>query len=175
MRRLRVHCPFLISAMVHFIANTVHATEQPEKSKPVAKLPAVTPRVAPRVSTPQSPLTGAGAAAPPVPKRTWQLPAVIALGIGGLGAGGAVVTEIVGSGRHDDPKLDCGTHCGTSHDEHSLALATKVLAGIGAAGVGAGLVLLLTSPKKEESPTLTPSIKFNFSGSKVTAKAVWRF
>jgi hypothetical protein len=169
----RAHCAFFFFAVVLFIANTVHCAEPIDKSASTS-IGATTPSLV--AVKPQILPTGVGSTTPSSSlKSTWRLPAFIALGIGGLGAGGAIVTEIVGSGRHDDPKLDCGTHCGPGHDgDHSLALATKVLAGIGAAGVGTGLVLMLTSPRKE-APALTPSFKFNFSGTKVTAKAVWRF
>ncbi len=103
-----------------------------------------------------------------------RLPAFIALGVGGLSAGGAVVTGIVGSFRHDDPKLDCGKYCGRRPEtDKTLAVTTRVLAGVAAASVSVGLVLLLSSPK--ERPSFTPSLGVNVSGTKATAKAIWRF
>ncbi len=109
-----------------------------------------------------------------LPSSGLRLPAFIAFGVGGLSAGGAVVTGLVGSFRHDDPKLECGRYCERKPEtDQTLAVTTRVLAGVAAASVSAGLVLLLASPK--ERPSFTPSLGVNVSGTKATAKAIWRF
>lgn len=113
--------------------------------------------------------------AQPAPQTTpsLRLPAFIALGVGGLSAGGAVVTGIVERNRQYDPKYDCARCDGDRTLDQKLALATKILAGVAAVGVSTGLVLLLTAPK--EKPSFTPSLGVNVSGSKATAKATWKF
>lgn len=102
-----------------------------------------------------------------------RLPAFIVLGVGGLSAGGAVVTGIVERNRQYDPKYDCARCDGDRALDQKLSLATKVLAGVAALGVSTGLVLLLTAPK--EKGTFTPSLGVNVSGSKATAKVTWKF
>jgi hypothetical protein len=104
-----------------------------------------------------------------------RLPAFIALGVGGLSAGGALVTGVAASaGRdHYDPKRDCGSRCESVADRN-LTLTTKILAGVAAAGVGTGVVLLLTAPRTER-PTLSPSLGIGVSTQKAVARATWQF
>lgn len=103
-----------------------------------------------------------------------RLPAFIALGIGGLSAGGAVVTGIMERGRQYDPKYDCAGCDGDRAMDNKLALATKVLAGVATVGVSTGLILLLTAPQREK-PSFKPSLGVSVSGSKASAKATWNF
>ena len=85
-----------------------------------------------------------------------------------------MVTGIMGSERPYDPKRDCGEGCRNRRTDEALEVTTKVLAGVAAVGISAGLVLLLASPRAEK-PGVAPSLGLNVSTSKATAKAVWRF
>lgn len=108
------------------------------------------------------------------PKPALHLPAFIA-GMGSLGTGGAFGIGGAGSGRRDDPRLDCGARCfGYRDTSDALSLTTKVLSGVAAAGVGAGLVLLLAAPRKERAG-FVPSLGISLSGSKATARVTWKF
>jgi hypothetical protein len=110
---------------------------------------------------------------PSKPASPLRLPGFLALGVGGLTAGGAVVAGVAGS-SHADQKLDCGSHCGAPTDR-ALSTTSKVLAGVAAASVGVGLVFLLTAPSRAERPSFAPSLGLGVSATKATAKAVWTF
>jgi hypothetical protein len=105
-----------------------------------------------------------------------RLPAFIAFGVGGLGASGALATGLMAGGRYNDP-TNCTNHCGDGHAVSSRALATTsaVLAGVAAAGIGAGIVLLLTTPARPEKNPLVPALRLKLTAEKAAAGAVWRF
>jgi hypothetical protein len=111
-------------------------------------------------------------AAPAVPPRktpTLRLPAFIALGIGGLSAGGAAVLATVAP--HNDPRLNCAGPCAEA--SRRLAL-TALLASTAAVGLGVGVALLITSPKTQE-PSLSPQVGVGLNLRKASATALWRF
>jgi hypothetical protein len=172
---------FVLSACTALLLLGVRAAGAAEplvkRAAVVAPPPAPEPaaaRPAPASTTP-SPQGVLAAPSPPPslpspPKLALRLPAFIALGVGGLSAGGAVVTGIMGSERPYDPKVDCA-QC-THHP--ALATTTAVLTGVAAAGVSAGIVLFLAGPRTER-PSFTPTIGVSLSSSKASAKAVWTF
>jgi hypothetical protein len=106
----------------------------------------------------------------------FRLPAFIAFGVGGLSASGAIATGLIANGRYNDPS-NCSTHCTDSHtlSSRTLAVTSGILAGVAAAGIGAGVVLLLTKPAHAERNRLVPALRLKLSAEKAAAGAVWRF
>ena len=114
-------------------------------------------------------------AEPPPPNR---LPAYIALGVGGLLAGGAVVTGVMASSEHSELKDSCAPNC--TDDEVSSAktlawVSTGLTIGAGV-GIGAGVVLLLlSSPSQAETASAAPRLDVAFGSHGADARATWRF
>ena len=59
------------------------------------------------------------------------------------------------SGAYNDPRMDCHTQCGSAN---SPATARETLAGVAAAGVGAGVVLALIAPPRNAAPAAAEAI-----------------
>src|SRR5439155_15671245 len=102
---------------------------------------------APKLTDPK--LTETKLAPAPVAKKEPRLlgiriPAFIALSVGGLGAGGAVVTRIASNWPSTDLKGACNGHC--TDGAHTLQATSTVLTGIAVAAVGTGVVLALSDP-----------------------------
>lgn len=80
-----------------------------------------------------------------------NVPAYIALGLGGLAAGGAVLTGILASNEHSDAESSCSPNC--SDDDLStgrtFALTSTVLTGAAVVGVSIGLLLLFTGGSED--------------------------
>jgi hypothetical protein len=139
--------------------------------------PAVTAPVAPAALPPPAPLPRTEplkpAVSPPAPARkssSLRLPAFIALGVGGLGAGGAVLSHFATVTTYNDPRLNCPGRC---EGAPRVAL-TAALTGAAVIGLGVGVALLVTAPKTEE-PSPAPTVKFALNPRKAAATAVWRF
>jgi hypothetical protein len=127
-------------------------------SHPVPRLP------------PVSAADAAGAAqGPPLGLR---LPTFIAFGIGGLGAGGAVVTHLAATAPYTDPKLGCNGRC--ADGSHTLGMTSTILAGLAVGALGTGVVLALSEPSREKKP-LAPVLKMSVSPSRAAASASWAF
>jgi hypothetical protein len=116
----------------------------------------------------------------PAPARPFRLfglrlPAFIAFGVGGLSTGGAVATRIAANSTIQN--ADCGANCSDARVARSktLSLTSTVLAGVAAAGVGTGIVLLLCSPSDSERVGLAPALKLRVSSQKAVAGVVWKF
>ena len=90
---------------------------------------------------------------PPAAKPDRTIP-YVALGLGGLAAGGAVLTGILAKGEYDSAKDECDPHCQESDvsSGKSLAMVSTVLTGVAAVGVGVGVILLLTEKPTAEKP-----------------------
>lgn len=102
-----------------------------------------------------------------------SLPAFIALGAGGISAGGALLTHMAASSpSYSDPKQSCAGPC--SDNPQTLALASKLLGAFAAAAISTGLVLAVTDsgPKKAD---FKPSLRLNLSPKKAAASALWTF
>ena len=114
----------------------------PAASPPPAQAPAPTPAPAP--------------AAPrdaPAERRPNRLPAYIALGIGGLAAGGAALSGVLAKQEYDHDKDGCAPSCTDDQvaDGKTLALTSTVLTGVALVGVGVGVTLWLTSTPSEDA------------------------
>jgi hypothetical protein len=101
-----------------------------------------------------------------------RLPAFIAFGIGGLGAGGAVVTHLAATTPYVDPKLSCNGRC--ADGSHTLGLTSTILTGLAIGAIGTGVVLVLSEPSREKKP-LAPVLKMSLSPRKASASASWAF
>ena len=103
-----------------------------------------------------------------------RVPAFVALSLGGLEAGGAVVTRLVANWPSADPKLGCVAHC--SEGSRTLETTSTILAGIAVASVGTGLVLALSDPgTARKRLAMAPVLGMSVGTHKAAASASWRF
>jgi hypothetical protein len=111
--------------------------------------------------------------APPSPVKL-RLPTFIAFSVGGLSAGGAMVTSFAAK-RGNDPS-SCDSRCTErAVAQRQLLLATGVLTGMAAVGIGVGITLMLKAPKNPRREALRPRIGLGFSNQKAVAKIGWTF
>jgi hypothetical protein len=54
-------------------------------------------------------------------------------------------------------------------------MARETLAGVAAAGVGAGVVLALIAPARSQRSPLAPGFDIDVAAQRLAASAVWRF
>lgn len=103
-----------------------------------------------------------------------RLPAFIALSVGGLGAGGAVVTRIASNWPSTDLKGGCNGHC--TDGAKTLQTTSTILSGIAVAAAGTGVVLALSnSGKAHKRLASLPVLGMSVSPSKAAASASWTF
>lgn len=139
-------------------ATPQNSERPPELAGPSVPAPAALP--APSAAAQSSALLGV------------HLPEFIAFGLGGLGAGGAVVTRLAATAPYVDPKLSCNGRC--ADGSHRLGMTSTLLAGLAVGAVGTGVVLVLSEPARERKP-LAPVLKMSVSPSKAAASASWTF
>lgn len=118
----------------------------------------------------------------PEPKSTrneilWhglRIPTIIAFGLSGLSAGGAVATGFAAT-RGNDPRT-CDSSC-SEHDvrQRALLLTTGVLTGIAAAGIGVGITFMVKAPRDRAEHAIRPRFDATISGQKAVAKIGWVF
>jgi hypothetical protein len=72
---------------------------------------------------------------------------------------------------------ECVIHCVERRSvDPGMSLASVVLAGVGAAGLATGLVLVIaTPPGGPDTTSLVPSFRVRVSGQRALASARWRF
>jgi hypothetical protein len=103
-----------------------------------------------------------------------RVPAFVALSLGGLEAGGAVVTRLVANWPSAEPKGNCVAHC--NEGSRTLESTSTILAGIAVASVGTGLVLALSDPgKARKRLAMAPVLGMSVGSHKAGASASWRF
>jgi hypothetical protein len=148
--------------------------EAPPEAAPAPAPPAAAPQ--PVGPAPQA----AVAAAPPAEAedhKPSRIPAFILLGVGGLAAGGAVLTGLFAQSEYDDAKGSCSPNC--SDDQLStgrtLAITSTVLTGVAVVGAGLGVTLLLTAHSNRERATASPALHVAASSKGGGATATWRF
>jgi len=130
----------------------------------------------------------ATAAAPPPPAPPTEqpstkpepnrLPAFIALGVGGVLAGGAVATGLMANSRYDDAKNSCSPRCNDSQlsGSRSLAITSTVLTGGAVVGVGVGVVLLLlTRSDADQLSRTAPRLDVALGPKAAAAGVAWSF
>ncbi len=103
-----------------------------------------------------------------------RIPTIIAFGLSGLSAGGAVATGFAAS-RGNDPRT-CDSSC-SEHDvrQRALLLTTGVLTGMAAAGLGIGITFMVKAPRSRTETAIRPRFDATISGQKAIAKVGWVF
>lgn len=102
-----------------------------------------------------------------------RIPTLIAFGLGGLSAGGAVTTGFIAR-RGNDPG-SCDT-CSDHHvSQQALLVTTGVLTGLAAVGVGVGIAFMIKAPKDPTRDAIRPRFDLGLSGEKAVAKVGWTF
>jgi hypothetical protein len=104
-----------------------------------------------------------------------RLPAFIAFGVAGMSTGGALATMIAAHSSLASP--DCGSKCSDARvaRSRSLAATSKILAGVAAAGIGTGIVLVFSAPRERERRGLVPSLRVKVSANRAVAGVIWKF
>lgn len=102
-----------------------------------------------------------------------RIPTLIAFGLSGLSAGGAVTTGFIAR-RGNDP-----SSCDTCSDHHvsqqALLVTTGVLTGLAAVGVGVGIAFMINAPKDPTRYAIRPRFDLGLTGEKAVAKVGWAF
>ena len=115
-------------------------------------------------------------AAKPEPNR---LPAFISIGVGGVMAGGALVTGLVASSKYQDAKDSCGHRCSDSQlsGSRAFAITSTVLTGAAVLGVGLGIGLLFATDNEGDSlaHNAKPRIDVALGPKLAAANAAWSF
>jgi hypothetical protein len=93
------------------------------------------------------------------------------LGLGGTGSPGALKVAPSQSVR----SIECGKQCTQGRTNRTLSTTSTVLAGVAAVGISAGIVLLLSNPRRSEQSVLVPTLRVRLSTEKAFAGAVWKF
>jgi hypothetical protein len=96
----------------------------------------------------------------------------VSLGVGAAGLGVGVVTGLMASSRHSDAEAKCpearcveGSPGADDLDAfRSLRTVSTIGYVVGLVGVGAGVTLLITSPKKQESAWVSPFVGAGSAG-----------
>lgn len=122
--------------------------------------------------------------APPAPaapsaESSTNVPAWVLVGVGGLAAGGAVVTGILANSKYNDAKSSCSPHCTDDQlsSSKTMALSSTILTGVAIVGVGVGVTLLLTGGAKHEGPATgaVPRVLVGVGPRGAAANAAWSF
>jgi tetratricopeptide (TPR) repeat protein len=110
-----------------------------------------------------------------------RLPAFIALGVGGVLAGGSLVTGLVAKSKYDDAKSSCSsTPDGCSNAQLSssrtFAITSTVLSSAAVLGVGLGIALLLTTDSDGDAVgSSKPRLDVALGPKAAAASAAWSF
>lgn len=148
-----------------------------DQQKP-AEAPAPLPEPGP--PAPKAPPAPTAATSPPpaAPKaepNRW--PAYIALGSGGVLAGGSLLTGLLAQSKYDSAKHACSPNCSDAQisGSRTLAITSTVLTGAAAIGVGLGVALLLTTGSDSEVGGLTPRFDLALGPQSAATGATWSF
>jgi hypothetical protein len=119
--------------------------------------------------------------APPRKAEPNRLPAFIALGVGGVLAGGSLVTGLVAKSKYDDAKSSCGGSPNGCSDaqlssSRTFAITSTVLSGAAVLGVGLGVALLLTTESDGDAVgSGKPRFDVALGPRAAAASAAWSF
>ncbi|HEX6271572.1 MAG TPA: hypothetical protein VFZ53_00960 [Polyangiaceae bacterium] len=107
---------------------------------------------------------------PPAIAFGLRLPRFLAIG---SGSPPALAPRAV---SHGPRPTECRHQCASGAvTDRTRKTASTILAGVGALGVTAGVVLNITTPPRSDQPTLAPSFRLKLSGQRAIASADWRF
>ncbi|HXK20209.1 MAG TPA: hypothetical protein VNG33_20495, partial [Polyangiaceae bacterium] len=151
---------------------------------------AASPTPSTAAAAPAPPATATAPAATPAPAAATEpapssaqaepnrMPAFIALGVGGVLAGGAVVTGLIANSKYDDAKKSCSPGCTDSQlaGSRTFAVTSTVLTGGAVVGVGVGVALLLLTRSDGDSVGRTaPRFDVALGPQAAAASAAWSF
>jgi hypothetical protein len=163
-------CLALLSAQ-----RAASAQSSPNSASPHATAPVSSSQTATSTSAP------APAAAPALPEPSSahgsRLPAFIALGLGGLAAGGALFTGMLANSDYNDAQGSCSPACSDRElaPGRTLALTSTILTGVAVLGVGVGVTLLFTSGPDPAQLGLAPRLRLATAPGAARAEASWSF
>jgi len=110
-----------------------------------------------------------------------RLPAFIALGVGGVLAGGSLVTGLIAKSKFDDAKNSCGsstTGCSDAQlsSSRTFAITSTVMSGAAVLGVGLGIALLLSTDGDGDGVgSSRPRLDVALGPKAAAASAAWSF
>ena len=138
------------------------------------------PAPAPPPATHPKPAPSQPAAPPPAPAtEPNRLPAFIALGAGGVMAGGSLITGVIAKSKYDDAKNTCGHGCSDDalSSSKTFAITSTVLTGAAVLGVGLGVGLLLATGDSDSNSVggTKPRIDVALGPRVAAASAMWSF
>lgn len=109
--------------------------------------------------------------------RIWGLtiPTFVAYGLGGVSAGGAVLTGIAAA-RGNEPSNCVDSRC-TEHGvrQRALWVTTGVLTGMAVAGLSIGVTFMVKAKTNPEPDAIKPRLDLGLTGQKAEAKIGWVF
>lgn len=110
----------------------------------------------------------------PASRVKLRLPTFIAFGLGGLSAGGAMAAGFAAQ-RGNDPTT-CDSRCTEkATTQRQMLIATGLLTGAAAVGIGVGITLMIKAPKDPRRYAVRPRFDLGLSGQKAVAKIGWVF
>lgn len=103
-----------------------------------------------------------------------RIPTLIAFGLSGLSAGGAVATNLMARHGNDPSTCDsCNEQGGARRG--MLLVSSGILTGLAAVGVGVGITFMIKAPKDPTREAIRPRFDVGLSGEKAVAKVGWNF
>lgn len=160
------------------VQNLEKRIQEQESAK---QAPAPTPAPAPAPPPPAKKSTATPQAAPPAPAKAEpnRLPAFISLGVGGVMAGGALVTGLIANAKYQDAKDSCGHRCSDDQVSSSrgFAITSTVLTGAAVLGVGLGVGLLFATDSEGDAVArgIQPRLDVAVGPRLAAASAEWSF
>jgi len=168
-----------LSALGCLALLSAHSAAFAQSSPSDASARATAPVSAAHSATPAGPEPAPAPSTLPEPSSAHgsRLPAFIALGLGGLAAGGAVLSGILANADYNDAKDSCSPACSDSElaSGRTLALTSTILTGVAVLGVGVGVTLLFTSGPDPGQFGLAPRLRLATAPGAARAEASWSF
>jgi hypothetical protein len=164
-----------LTAIAPIAAAPTFSKTEPATVKPASKQIAPLRLVPLRLSLEQvKPLPEAKSTRNEILWHGLRIPTIIAFGLSGLSAGGALATGFAAS-RGNDPRT-CDSSC-SEHDvrQRALLVTTGVLTGMAAAGLGIGITFMVKAPRNRTESAIRPRFDATISGQKAIAKVGWVF
>lgn len=158
------------------IQNLEKRIQEQDAAKPPPE-PSPAPVAAPSAAPAAAPLPAKVPPPPPTKAPPSRLPAFIALGVGGVMAGGSLATGLIAKAKYDDAKSSCATTCDDdlASSSRTFAITSTVLTGAAVLGVGLGLALLFTGEGDASLARSSPRLDVAVGPKAAAAAAAWSF
>lgn len=161
------------------IQNLEKRLQEQENAKQAAAAPAPAPAPPPPAGTTASAPIKTEPAPPATKPASNRLPAFISLGVGGVMAGGALITGLIANAKYQDAKDTCGHRCSDDQisGSRTLAITSTVLTGAAVLGVGLGVGLLFATDAESDSAARrsAPRVNVALGPQAAAASAAWSF